>query len=113
MVAVAALVIGLLVVWVKFYDTKRQREAEAAHVQGRVADALLQDPRFSRALVIPTAEVAIWPRSSLTLVMSGEVPSPELREAAVRIAEAEAARIRADARVEDRVMVLPAARQAA
>jgi hypothetical protein len=82
-------------------------------MQARVADALLQDPRFSRTAVIPTAEVAIWPRSSLTLVMSGEVPSPELREAAVRIAEAEAARIRADARVEDRVMVLPAARQAA
>jgi hypothetical protein len=35
--------------------------------------------------------LAVWVKLSLTLVMSGEVPSPELREAAVRIAEAEAA----------------------
>jgi hypothetical protein len=110
--AIVAIVIGLLVILavsVKLYDSKRRREAEAVHIQGRVSDALIQDSRFSSSLIVPTAEVPLWPRSPVTLVMSGEVSTPELREAAIRIAGSEAARIRSDVWVEDRLMVLPAA----
>jgi hypothetical protein len=109
-VAVAAIVVGILVILavsIKLHDTRRRRESEAVHIQTRISDAMIQDPRFSGTFVVPTAEVPLWPRSPLTLVMAGEVPTPELREAAIRIAGAEAARFRDDVRVEDRLMVLP------
>jgi hypothetical protein len=115
-VAVLAIVVGVLVllaVWVKLYDTRRRREAEAVHIQARISDALIQDQRFSGTVIVPTAEVPLWPRSPLTLVMAGEVPTPELRDAAIRIAGTESARLRDDVQVEDRLMVLPAARRAA
>jgi hypothetical protein len=112
---VAGIVVALLLmlgVWVKLYDAKRRRDAEAAHVQARVSDVLAQDPRFRGTAVLATARASVWPRTPLTLVVSGEVPTPGLREAAIHLACAEAARIGSEIRIEDRVMVLPARRAA-
>jgi hypothetical protein len=116
LVAVAIVVVGLpvlLAVWVRLHDLRQRRELEAIHIQSRIADALFQDSRFGGAVVIPTVRVPRWPGSPLAVVMSGEVPDPELREAALRIAVAEAERIRPDARIEDRMMVLPTTRHVA
>jgi hypothetical protein len=98
-------VIGLLVlvgIAVKLYDRKRKRDAEAVHLQAQVSDALMRDAGLAGLLLTPTARL----RGSEAIVeISGEVPSESAREAALRIARDEAARIRPDVRIEDRVTV--------
>jgi hypothetical protein len=45
--------------------------------------------------------------SPATIEVSGQVPTPELRKAALRIVEAEASRVRPDVRIEDRLEIAP------
>ena len=98
-------VIGLLVlvgIAVKLYDRKRKRDAEAVHLQAQVSDALMRDAGLAGLLLTPTAHL----RGGEAIVeISGEVPDEAAREAALRIAREEAARIRPDVRIEDHVRV--------
>ena len=98
-------VIGLLVlvgIAVKLYDRKRKRDAEAVHLQAQVSDALMRDAGLAGLLLTPTARL----RGGEAIVeICGEVPTETAREAALRIAQDEAARIRADVRIEDKVSV--------
>jgi hypothetical protein len=98
-------VIGLLVlvgIAVKLYDRKRKRDAEAVHLQAQVSDALMREAGLAGLLLTPTARL----RGGEAIVeISGEVPSEAAREAALRIARDEAARIRPDVRIEDKVSV--------
>ncbi len=98
-------VIGLLVlvgIAVKLYDRKRRRDAEAVHLQAQVSDALMRDAGLAGLLLTPTAYLR---RGEAIVEISGEVPSDGARDAALRIARDEAARIRPDVRIEDRVSV--------
>jgi hypothetical protein len=109
------LVIGLLVVvgaLVKLFDLRRKREAEAVHIQAQISDALLRDPNLFGLPITPTAHAPLWSGTPVTVDMSGEVPSAAVREAVLRIAWAEAQRIRPDVEVRDRLMVESAARVA-
>jgi hypothetical protein len=98
-------VIGLLIlvgIAVKLYDRKRKRDAEAVHLQAQVSDALMRDAGLAGLLLTPTAHL----RGGEAIVeISGEVPDEAAREAALRIAREEAARIRPDVRIEDRIRV--------
>ena len=98
-------VIGLLVlvgIAVKLYDRKRKRDAEAVHLQAQVSDALMRDAGLAGLLLTPTARL----RGGEAIVeICGEVPTETAREAALRIARDEAARIRPDVRIEDKVSV--------
>jgi hypothetical protein len=98
-------VIGLLIlvgIAVKLYDRKRKRDAEAVHLQAQVSDALMRDAGLAGLLLTPTAHL----RGGEAIVeISGEVPDEAAREAALRIAREEAARIRPDVRIEDHVRV--------
>jgi hypothetical protein len=111
-----ALGIGLVLAIVavaKLYDLKRGRDAEAVHIQSRLADVVLRDPLLSGTSLTPTARVPFWTGSPVVVVVSGEVSSPELRDVALRIVQADASRMRPDVQIEDRVMVLPTIRRAA
>ena len=102
--AVVAVVAGLLIVvgiGVKMFDLKRKREAEAVQLQAQLADALLREGGLT---ITPTAHIPLWAGGPVTVELSGPPPeSPEGREAALQLVEREAARIRPDVRVVDRI----------
>lgn len=109
LVVTAIVVIGGLV---KILDLRRRREAEAVQLQAQVADALLRDPQLFGLPVTATARVG-WRGSPAVLELAGQVPSVEAREAVLRVARDEAARIRPDVTIEERLAVVPAVTRAA
>jgi hypothetical protein len=100
---VAALLIGLVVA-VKLYDRQHRHEADAVHLQGQLSDALLRDTRFTGLGITPTVHIPLA-GSPVRIEVSGAVPGPELREAALRLIRAEASSARPDVEVVDRVFV--------
>lgn len=108
-VAVVMLTMVVLVgLSVKLYDLKRKREDEAIAAQARISDALLMDATLAGLPLTPTAHLPLWRGSPLVVEITGAVPRPELREAAVDVAKREMGRSRADFRIEDRIAVDPA-----
>ncbi len=109
------LVLGLLVVvgvLVKIFDLRNKREAEAVHLQAQISDALLRDPNLFGLPITPTAHAPLWSGTPVTVEITGEVPSAAVRESVLRIAWAEAQRIRPDVEVRDHLAVHAAARVA-
>jgi hypothetical protein len=102
--AVVGVVAGLLIIvgiGVKMFDLRRKRQAEAVQLQAQLSDALLREGDMS---ITPTAHIPLWAGGPVTVEVSGPVPrSPEGREAALQLVEREAARIRPDVRVIDRI----------
>ena len=111
------LILGLLVIvgiGVKLYDRKRRREADAVHLQAQISDALLREQALFGMPITPTAHVPFFGGSPAVIEVTGHVPSTEAREAAMRLIRAEAARIRPDFTIEDKLAVDPSfARRAA
>jgi hypothetical protein len=114
-IVASMLVLGLLVVIgavVKLYDLRRKREAEAVHLQAQISDAFLRDPNLFGLPVAATAHAPLWKGTPVTIEITGEVPDPSLREAVMRIAWAEAQRIRPDVEIVDKLNVRARARVA-
>lgn len=108
MIGAIFVIVALLVLagaLAKIFDLKRRREAEAVQLQAQISEALLRDHQLFRLPIVATAHVPLWTGSPATLELSGAVPAPELRAAAVRIAELEASRIRPDVWIESRIGV--------
>jgi hypothetical protein len=103
----------LVAVVVKLFDLKRKRESEAVHLQAQISDALLRDQALFGLPITPTAQVPLWRGSPATIEVAGQVPTAELREAVLRIASSEAARIRPDFKIVDRLAVVPSMARAA
>jgi hypothetical protein len=102
------LVLGLFVVvgaLVKLFDLRRKREAEAVHLQAQISDALLRDPNLFGLPITPTAHAPLWSGTPVTVEMAGEVPSAAVQESVLRIAWAEAQRIRPDVEIRDRLTI--------
>ena len=98
-------VIGLLLlvgIAVKLYDRKRKRDAEGVHLQAQVSDALMRDAGLAGLLLTPTAHVR---GNEAIIEITGEVPDAGARETALRIAHEEAARVRPDVRIVDKISV--------
>lgn len=111
----AVLVIALLAivgVLVRIFDLHSKRESEAVHLQAQISDALLREPNLFGLPVTPTAHAPLWSGTPVTVKIAGEVPDPSVREAVLRIARAEAMRIRPDFEIVDRLNVPPAVRAA-
>ncbi len=111
-VIIVALLVALGIT-VKFFDLRRKREAEAVQLQAQISDVLLRDQAFFGLPVTPTARVPLLKGSPATVEVAGQVPTPEMKEAVLRLVRAEAARIRPDVVIEDRVAVVPAMAHAA
>jgi hypothetical protein len=105
LVIVAALVI--VGIGVKLYDLRRRRESEAVQLQAQISDALMREQLLFGVPIIATARAPLWRRSPATIEVAGQVPSPQVRETALRIVRAEAGRIRSDFQIEDRLAVVP------
>ncbi len=96
----------LIIAFLARWSTLRgRRETEAVQLEAQIADALLRERALINLGVLPKVHVPFWSGSPATVEMSGHVPSPELREAVLRVAEHEATRIRPDVRVYDRIAV--------
>ena len=109
-IAVFGVIVALLVVvgiGVKLYDLRRKREAEAVHLQAQVSDALLREQSLFGLPITPTARVPTWKGTPAVIEVAGQVPSPEMRDSALRIIRSEAIRIRPDFEIEDRLAVVP------
>ena len=91
----------------KLADARSRREAETLSLQARIADALRREPRLANLPLVPTARVPPWRGSPPTIELSGQVPAPDLRAAALRVAQEEASRPRPDVRIQDRIAVAP------
>jgi hypothetical protein len=101
-------ILGLLVIVgiaVKLYDRKRKRDAEAVHLQAQVSDALMRDARLAGLVLTPTAHVPTWGSGPATIEIGGEVPDTATRDAVLRIARDEAARLRSDVQIIARLNV--------
>ena len=109
-IVVAAMLslVVLLGIAVKLYDLKRKREDEAVAAQARVSDALLMDAALSGLPLTPTAYLPLWRGTPLVVEITGAVPRPELRTAAMDVARREISRSRSDFQVEDRIQADPA-----
>ena len=79
--------------------------AEAVHLQAQVSDALMRDARLAGLVLTPTAHVPAWGRGPATIEISGEVPDATVRDAVQRVAREEAARLRPDVQIQDRLTV--------
>jgi hypothetical protein len=88
-------------------DLKRKREGEAVVVQARISDAVLRDPRLFSLPITPTAHVPLWKGTPVTVEVAGQVPSEDLREAAVSLVEREASQLGPEVRVESRIGIVP------
>jgi len=108
-VVVASLLAVLVVLGalIKMLDLKRKRETEAVVVQARISDAVLRDPRLFSLPITPTAHVPLWKGTPVTVDVAGQVPSDDLRDAAVGLIEREAAQMGSEVRVESRIGVVP------
>jgi hypothetical protein len=106
MLTVLGGLIVIVAIGVKLYDLNRKREADAVHLQAQLSDALLREPSLFGTPITPTVRVPMWSGTPATIEVTGEVPSDEIREAALRVIRAEASRVRSDFAVDDRTHVI-------
>jgi hypothetical protein len=109
-IAVVVVVLALLLaigVVVKLYDLKRKRAEEEASLQSQISDALLLDRSLAGLPIAAFASGSVWRRSPMLVAVTGTVPTPELREAVMRLVEREVSRRQPGARAEDRLVVDP------
>lgn len=99
--------LGGLILAIAVVDLRRKRRAQAIAIEGRIADALMREPRLARTVITALAHVPLTGRAGPTVEVRGEVEYPELRETAVRIVRQELLRYHPEARVEDRIFVAP------
>jgi hypothetical protein len=97
-------VLGALI---KMLDLKRKRDSEAVVVQARLSDAVLRDPRLFSLPITPTAHVPLWKGTPVTVEVAGQVPSEDLREAAINLVEREASQLGPEVHVESRIGIVP------
>jgi hypothetical protein len=97
-------VLGALV---KMLDLKRKRDSEAVVVQARISDAVLRDPRLFSLPITPTAHVPLWKGTPVTVEVAGQVPSEDLREAAILLVEREASQLGPEVHVESKIGIEP------
>ena len=69
--------------------------------------ALLREPSLAGLPLTPTVHVPMWRGTPATIELMGRVPTPELKDTVLRIVRDEAARIRSDVQIEDRLSVVP------
>ncbi|HXJ79572.1 MAG TPA: hypothetical protein VMS64_12935 [Candidatus Methylomirabilis sp.] len=108
-VAAVAILCLLVVIGVavKLVDVKRNHEDEAAALQARISDALMMDRSLSGLTLTPVVQMPFRRGGLTSLTINGVVPTPELREAAIRLIMRTLEQAQASCRVEDRIVVDP------
>ena len=92
----------------KVSDFRRKREEQTAELEVRISTALLEHPAFFRSSVAPTVRLPFWRGSPATITLTGNAPSSELTQAALRLSTQAASWVRPDFTIENRIVVAPA-----
>jgi hypothetical protein len=110
MPVVAAVVLLVLIVWsaVKLYDRSRKREEEAVALQARISDALMIELSLSGLSLTPTVRMPLWRRDAVMIELSGSVPRPALRQAAIDLVLREVDSTGKSCTLQDRIAITPA-----
>ena len=99
----------LVGIGVKLWDYRRKREAEAVHLQSQISDALLREQDFFGLAITPTVHAGMRRGAPMKIEMTGQAPSPTIRDAALRIVRDEAARLGCEFEIDDHIEVRPEA----
>jgi hypothetical protein len=110
-VGLVAVIVVAIVVLARYMAARRKRIDEAVILQSQLSDALAREPQLHGARITPRARVFGWRAPQITIEVAGEVPTPELRETVMRIASAEARRLRPDLITVDHLFIIPPVRQ--
>lgn len=107
---VAAGLMLLVGVIAKILDLRLKRDGEVVAVKGVISDALGGDPELFELPLTATVRVPLLRGSPVTIRVFGEVPSGELKQAALRRVQRTAkAELAVRARIKSRIGVAPAA----
>jgi hypothetical protein len=105
--AALLLLIGLIA---EILDLRLKRDGEVVAVKGVISDALGGDPELFELPLTATVRVPLWRGSPVTIRVFGEVPSGELKQAALRRVQRTAeAELAVRARIKSRIGVTRAA----
>jgi hypothetical protein len=102
-IAVVVVIGGLIALGVRYLESRSRRDEDAARLQQALSEPLAHDPTLAGCSVLPVVSLPL--RGSARVELSGWVPSPSLRAAAVRAVEHEAARLGQPIRMIDRLEV--------
>ncbi len=111
LVFLAAIVIAIVVV-VRYVAARRKRIEEAVIFQSQLTDTIFRQAPLHGLVITPTARVPRWRGSPVTIEVTGEVPTPELREEVMRIVRAEVWRLRPDVITVDHLFIVPSMHRA-
>lgn len=109
-VVFAIAILALLVVTgiaVKLHDRKRKQEDEVAALQGRISDAFFADRALAGMAITPTVQMPFRRSGLTTILLTGTVSTPELRDAAIKLAMETMEESQVSGRLEDRIVVDP------
>jgi hypothetical protein len=111
LIVLAAGLLLLIGVIAKILDLRLKRDGEVVAVKGVISDALGGDPELFELPLTATVRVPLWGGSPVTIRVFGEVPSAELKQAALRRVQRTAkTELTVRARVKSRIGVTPVAR---
>lgn len=102
-----AVIVGATVIVVSQVTTRRKRTEEAVILQSQLSDAIAREVQLHGLHITPHARVSGWRPVQVTVEVSGEVPTPELRERVMRIVGAEAWNLRPGVLTVDHLFIVP------
>ena len=102
-----AVIVAAAVTVASYVATRRKRTREAVILQSQLSDAIAREAQLHGLRIAPHARVSGWRGSQMTIEVSGEVPTPELRERVMRIVGAEAWKLRPDVQTVDHLFIVP------
>ena len=105
--ALIALIVLAIILVGRFVAIRRKRTTEILILQSQLSDAVARESVLHGLRINPRARVSGWRKSEVTVEVAGEVPTPELREKAMRIVEAEAWRLRPSVKTVDHLFIVP------
>lgn len=83
-VAMCGIILGLVAMAVILSDITRKHAEQGRYLQARVSGALLEVPHLAMVPVAATVHVPLWRPAAAIITLTGRVPTPQLREAAMR-----------------------------
>jgi hypothetical protein len=102
-----AAVLTAIVIVIRYVTTRRKRLEEALVLQAHVSDVLLRESQLRGLKITPTARVPIRRARPVTIEVTGEVPTPELRETVLGLVRTEVSRGRSGVITEDHLFIAP------
>ena len=83
-IVMCGIILGLVGIAVILFDITRKHAEQGRYLQARVSRALLDVPHLAMVPVAATVHVPLRRPAAAIVTLTGRVPTPQLREAAMR-----------------------------